>query len=42
MQLKYLREIGWQKSMTLLSLKSCERYSGDLLTLGLGEVLALA
>lgn len=42
MQLKYLHEIGWQKSMNLLGLKSCERYSGDLLTLGLGEVLALA
>ena len=42
MQLKYLHEIGWQKAPNLLSLKSCERYSGDLLALGLGEVLALA
>ena len=41
MQLRYLQAIGWHKSDELLNLNQCERFSGDLLALGLGEVLVL-
>jgi len=41
MQLHYLAGLGWQKSTEMLALRKAERYFGDRLTTGLGEVLLL-
>lgn len=42
MQLQYLSQIGWQKATELLESRNCNRYTGDHLTTGLGEVLILS
>lgn len=42
MQLQYLVELGWKPARDMLKLQNCDRFTGDHLSLGLGEVLVLS
>ncbi|MFM7316457.1 MAG: formylmethanofuran dehydrogenase subunit C [Isosphaeraceae bacterium] len=41
MQLHYLAGIGWHAAKRMLKKRGCQRYFGDTLSLGLGEVITL-